>query len=765
MKKLFATLLGLTALFTTGCSDDPTAEQSAPEASVAIAELEAGENSVTFRLVPTDATRLTYKIDPAQGGGELVRLDEGKEQTVTAHRLAADTDYTLTAVAYNRDDKASKPAIAKFRTRAPVPSDLPHVVIAEVEPTHNSVSFTLTPTNAFRFGYKITTAPDEEADMTFFRTTEKQTVTVKGLSASTQYIITALAYDEEGDASDPQTKRFTTDAFPEGPASISIEAIKITHSSITFALTPENALRYTYKVEPTEGAGTTSPTVVESSEAGTYRVGNLKAESEYLLTAIAYNGKEEPCEPATHTFTTPVYEPFMQLETVATAHGIYLRTEIDSEKHPLYFLQLFDPAQTYTSADFSEQFKVDSREQFIHYLEVGSLGSELRTASFREWNKTMLSSRSPEVLLYAVPVEREGAAIVCNDYGEILETVLTFPARDELGAGRAAVVLGEPVIEGNGMKVPLSSTNDPIAYMIGLATTDEIRRIGSPEEYVQSMLDKNEYDHFIASTESLGETWETTALSPGTAYCLFSFAYDAEGKLGALQTRTFSTEGGSSYNPDYTVEASLKSAAFTSATFSIKRHGFTKGKYAFITKKEFDTAYESNLDRFVQQKLIGSYAQTLYSDNDIKGSRLEYDTEYLLVILPTEKEEYGIPATVEFSTLGYRATGSTKVGISVDSIEDFYGASNYAKVTVTPDADCAGYYYLLLAKTACDAATELGETVCRNPDLSYRSATETPTFDTAYYYEDSCLVLIPIDSQGRMSEPITSELLPSTVGR
>ncbi|MDE7069099.1 MAG: fibronectin type III domain-containing protein [Alistipes sp.] len=763
MKKLFATLFGLTALLFAGCSDDSSVDQPAPEASVAIAELEAGENSATFRLIPTDAASLSYRISTAQGEGDLIRLDSGEEQTVTAEHLTADTDYVLTAVAYNRDGKASKPAVERFRTHPRSVSDLPYVAIRDVQPTYNSVTFTLKASNAFRFGYKITKTPDEEGEMTFYRNTDEQTVEVKGLSAATEYIITAVAYDEEGNAYDPETRRFTTAAFPEGPASIEISEIKVTHSSITFTLTPELALRYAYKVDAADGEA--EMTVVEGSEAGTYVVGNLKAETRYLLTAIAYNGKEEPSEPATHSFTTPAYEPFMQLEAVATAHGIYIRTEIDSEKHPLYFLQVFDPALTYTSADFSEQFKVDSREQFIRYLEVGSLGSELRTASMSEWNKTMLASSSPEVLLYAVPVGRQGADIVCSDYGEILEMPLTFPARDVLGAGSAAVALAEPIVKENGMEVALSLQGDPVAYMVGLATQADIRQAGTPEQYVQRMLDANEYDHFITSTNNFSDTWETASLSSGTDYCLFSLAYGADGKLGPLQTRTFSTENDIAYNKDYTVDAALKSAAFTSATFSIKRNGFTNGKYAFVTRSVFDSAYEGDLDKFIQQQLIGGYAQSLYSDNDIKGSRLEYDTEYLLVILPVVNGEYGMPATVEFRTLGYEPSGQAQVAVAVDSIEDFYGVSNYARVTVTPDAGCAGYYYLLLAKTTFDAAADLGETVCRNPDLNYRAATEAATFDTAYYYEDSYLVFIPTDSEGRMSEPVTSELLPSTAGR
>ena len=71
---------------------------------------------------------------------------------------------------------------------------------------------------------------------------------------------------------------------------------------------------------------------------------------------------------------------------MATAHGIYLKADVDTGKFPLYFLKIFDPDLTESSADFEEHFKVDSREQFIHYLEVASLTAGLKTASFEEWN-------------------------------------------------------------------------------------------------------------------------------------------------------------------------------------------------------------------------------------------------------------------------------------------------------------------------------------------------------------------------------------------
>ena len=259
-----------------------------------------------------------------------------------------------------------------------------------------------------------------------------------------------------------------------------------------------------------------------------------------------------------------------------------------------------------------------------------------------------------------------------------------------------------------------------------------------------------------------------TEIEPGSEYYFFSFAYDAEGKLGPLQYKEFRTEAaGTDYDTSLTVDITLKASSFTSATFSVKRNGFEKGLYNFITKADFDRKYGGDVDAYVQRELIGqesSYPITLYSDNDIESTRLAYDTEYVLIALPEADNEdrYGLPTKVEFKTLGYEATGSATATIAVNSITDNYGISFYASVTVTPGAGCTGYYYAMIEKTAYDAAGNLGETICKQNGVKYRAATEGATFSTDYYFAESYLVLIPVDNDGKMSAPVTSELLTTS---
>lgn len=761
-------LTGLTfLLMLNACSDDNTSTE-APPATIEITELTPETDKVSFRLIPTNAVSMAYKIEieGEEADADFVSIESSEEKTVEITDLTPETAYKLTAIAYNADQHPSTPATEIFTTpkkpTAPDP-DKATISIAEVNVSYNSVTFTLKTANATRFGYKVD-VPDGTADLTLVNNSEGGTYTVDNLQEEADYLITAVAYDENGQATDPVTYAFKTEALPTGPAAVSIEEVATSHSSIRFTLKLENTVRIAYKVDVPDG--TAEMTVVEKPQQSTFLVGSLQAETDYVLTVVAYNGKDEPSEPATHSFTTPAYTAFARIDAVATAHGIYLKAEVDNGKYPLYFLKIFDPDLTESSADFGEHFKVDSREQFIHYLEVASLTAGLKTASFEEWNKTLLSTRSQQVLLYAAPVVRQGLDVVCEDFGEIIEIPLTIPARDELGAGQAAVTLGEPQVTGKELEIALTRQNGVVSYYAGYATKSDVEAAGTPEQFVQAALDAKLYDYDI--TTAFQSTWKTDRLSPGSEYYFFSFAYDAEGKLGPLQYKEFRTEAaGTDYDTSLTVDITLKASSFTSATFSVKRNGFEKGLYNFITKADFDRKYGGDVDAYVQRELIGqesSYPITLYSDNDIESTRLAYDTEYVLIALPEADNEdrYGLPTKVEFKTLGYEATGSATATIAVNSITDNYGISFYASVTVTPGAGCTGYYYAMIEKTAYDAAGNLGETICKQNGVKYRAATEGATFSTDYYFAESYLVLIPVDNNGKMSAPVTSELLTTS---
>ena len=157
---------------------------------------------------------------------------------------------------------------------------------------------------------------------------------------------------------------------------------------------------------------------------------------------------------------------FGEITSVATAHGIFIKTNVDTQKYPTYFLQIFDPEQTYVNEE-SVQFKVDSKKQFVYYLQTAILNPDIRRNSFQEWNKTRLSSKSDRILLYAVPVVQEGPKYICDDYGTIVEHVLEIPEKDIIGQSEAAILLGEPDINEAILTVKLTKQGEPVAYYTG----------------------------------------------------------------------------------------------------------------------------------------------------------------------------------------------------------------------------------------------------------------------------------------------------------
>ena len=264
-------LTGLTLLTVlAACSDDNTSTE-APPATIEIAELSPEADNVSFRLIPTNAISMAYKIE-IEGGGDdadFVSIESSEEKTVEITDLTPETSYKLTAIAYNADQRPSNPATATFTTpekpTTPDP-DKATISIEEVKATYNSVTFTLKTANAARFGYKVD-VPDGTAELTFVNGSEGGTYTTDNLEAATDYQITAVAYDENGQAADPVTHAFKTEALPTGPAVVSIEEVATTHSSIRFTLKLDNAVRIAYKVDVPDG--TAEMTVVEKPQQST----------------------------------------------------------------------------------------------------------------------------------------------------------------------------------------------------------------------------------------------------------------------------------------------------------------------------------------------------------------------------------------------------------------------------------------------------------------------------------------------------------------
>ena len=451
------------------------------------------------------------------------------------------------------------------------------VEIQNIVPQDVSVQFELAHTNAVSVGYRIEDAGNAgKKEFTVIGTSDLKTIVCDGLTQETDYQITAVAYNENGDISKEDKKTFRTERTPAAPASAEIEIHDITYSSVTFTITAKDAVSYSFGVYAA-GSEPEMTEVEPDKPSMNFTVKNLTAETDYRISVIAYNADNVAAETVEKEFRTGVFVPFGEITSVATAHGIFIKTNVNTQEYPTYFLQVFDPEQTYVNEE-SVQFKVDSKKQFVYYLQTAILNPDIRRSSFQEWNKTRLSSKSDRILLYAVPVVQDGPKYICEDYGTIVEQVLGIPEKDVIGQSDAAILLGEPEINEDMLTVKLTKQGEPVAYYTGAALKSEVDAAEGIGAYAQQELDAKKLDYSITSITNFKEELEVRDLALNTDYVLFSFAYDGNGKIGSVQSKEFSTSSQFEYMNDITVDVALKEVAFTSAVFTVKRKNFRNGK-------------------------------------------------------------------------------------------------------------------------------------------------------------------------------------------
>ena len=436
------------------------------------------------------------------------------------------------------------------------------VEIQNIVPQDVSVQFELAHTNAVSVGYRIEDADNAgKKEFTVIGTSDLKTIVCEGLTQETDYQITAVAYNENGDVSKEDKKTFRTERTPAAPASAEIKINDITYSSVTFTITVKDAVSYSFGVSAA-GSEPEMIDVVPDNPSMNFTVKNLTAETDYRISVIAYNADNVAAETVEKEFRTGVFVPFGEITSVATAHGIFIKTNVNTQEYPTYFLQIFDPEQTYVN-DESVQFKVDSKKQFVYYLQTAILNPDIRRSSFQEWNKTRLSSKSDRILLYAVPVVQDGPKYICEDYGTIVEQVLEIPEKDVIGQSDAAILLGEPEINEDMLTVKLTKQGEPVAYYTGTALKSEVDAAGGIGAYAQQELDAKKLDYSITSITNFKEEQEVRDLALNTDYVLFSFAYDGNGKIGSVQSKEFSTSSQFEYMNDISVDVALKEVAFT----------------------------------------------------------------------------------------------------------------------------------------------------------------------------------------------------------
>ncbi len=213
--------LGMVALLAFGAvSCEETDVKDVETAAIAISGVEATETSVTFTLTPAHAKYFTYAVAVKGEQAEAVRVEGTEKTTKTVEGLTADTEYIITAIAYNLVEEASTPVTAEFKTLAAEVVEQPTIAFDEevvVAETTATLTVELTKAAGFAYGYFVTPAEGEARpafEYTEVETTEATaSIELTELAPATNYTVVAYAFGEdEENRSEEAVATFTTKA-------------------------------------------------------------------------------------------------------------------------------------------------------------------------------------------------------------------------------------------------------------------------------------------------------------------------------------------------------------------------------------------------------------------------------------------------------------------------------------------------------------------------------------------------------------------------
>lgn len=199
------------------------------------------------------------------------------------------------------------------------------------------------------------------------------------------------------------------------PASITIDNVTTTSSSVRFTLTPQKAVRYTYEVALVGGTGDVKE--IANGDASTQEVKDLEADKAYFIKAVAYNEDGKPSEEARHEFRTTALASVAIEETievtVSSAKVTFVPTNATSISFACYATDNKPAELQWTKIEGNEKYTAefteltDDTDYTVEAFATNAEGdSEHQTATFKT-----LALPSLEMALNADALTAHSAAL------------------------------------------------------------------------------------------------------------------------------------------------------------------------------------------------------------------------------------------------------------------------------------------------------------------------------------------------------------------
>lgn len=311
-----------------------TAAETDTESPSAPAEVNASDITDTTAMISWTASTdnkgvAGYRIK----NGDVVLKDQITDTKAQLINLKPGTDYVIGVVAYDAAGNESEPGTVSFTTlgepaepdteKPSIPADVKaENVAADVA----DISWTASTDNVGVVGYKVM-----KQDTLLATVTEGTSYSLKGLTPQTEYTIEIVAYDAQGNESDPGSVTFTTlelkdEEAPSVPANVKADPVGQTSAWISWNPSTDNVGVAGYEVK-------NGDTVLADVTEGTgVELKDLMRGTEYTISVTAYDAAGNRSEPASVNFTTlsadtsALNAKIIEAQTIKNDGGIYTKS-------------------------------------------------------------------------------------------------------------------------------------------------------------------------------------------------------------------------------------------------------------------------------------------------------------------------------------------------------------------------------------------------------------------------------------------------------
>lgn len=694
------------------------------EAEVSIDIKSTTSNSITFSITAENTESAFYRYfesNNQNSGNEYTEIEADSD--ITLNGLNEKTEYTIAAYGINGDGQRGKEV-----TASAVTDENPFVRITEIKATSRSVSFKISTTNAVSYGYCVyPEANPENTEMTIVENGESASFEIDGLVPDTDYIIAAEAYNASGDKSEKITKNFKTEIEPE----IEVSDCESDGESATITVICKNAEKYYYaltkktEAEPSEkeyvsDKASDNPTKIyfyeleENQEYRLWTFAESKNGSRGIVSSYDFNSGNITDKKEFHVSVSEI-----------TKFDAKINVEWDGSKYSnVYWVA----ASTETIPD-QDNFNWETAISSWQAQEIMTPGEYMLSSFFLDPGTKV----------------RVGFLFKGHDGQEDSEIWKDIDLKRILfGESECSINIEITKTSYSAITYIPTAENGTTGYFFGYTSNkDEIER------YAMDMIR-------YTPLYTFGEEIIQGSLSKETKYYLIAVPIDNEGKFGNIVTIEAST-GKPEINGTGLMTATLSESSYCSLKYKIELGNDASSAVYLVFQDGMFQTDEEKLNN-----LATSYNK-IYSSGDIdisylqNGEKLKNGQKYEIWFSAIDK--YGRLGEIVKSigeTQKITVDGNGKAEITVDEIHFEQPAGFKGKITVKPDNNTEGFYYMITSKDIAESFsdTDIMEMILSGQGSEYIKGTyQIAGWDGngEYLPSDSYLTVLPIDNSGRIS--------------